>query len=124
LHQPEYSDANKSARSRAQQFGLTKAWIQEKLGVLLHYYGLNGEIDHKLSYVSLGHREKTPPRYVQQPEANEEQPVTYHARSHRTPMEALNGHKQSKGNVAIARAERHDAAGAGRRATEQPAEKE
>jgi len=49
MHQPEYSDANKSARSRAQQFGLTKAWIQEKLGVLLHYYGINGEIDHKHS---------------------------------------------------------------------------
>jgi hypothetical protein len=80
---------------------------------LLHYYGLNGEIDHKLSYVSLGHRKKTPRRYVQQPEANEEQPITYDARSHRAPVEALNGYEQGQGNVTIARAERHDAAGAG-----------
>jgi hypothetical protein len=86
--------------------------------------GYNGEIDHKLSYLSLGRREKTPPRYVQQSEANEEQSITYDAKSHRAPMEALNGHKQSKSNVAIARAERHNPAGAGRRATEQPAEKE
>lgn len=123
MHQPENGDAN-NWRDRARQFGLTKVWIQEELGALLHYYGLNGEIGHKLSYVSLGRREKTPPRYVQQSEANEKQPVTYDAGSDRAPMEALNGHKQSKGNVAIARAERHHAAGAGRRAAEQPAEKE
>ena len=78
MHQPENSAAN-NWRDRARQFGLTKVWIQEELGALLHYYGLNGEIGHKLSYVSLGRREKTPPRYVQQPEANEEQPVTYDA---------------------------------------------
>jgi hypothetical protein len=58
-----------------------------ELGNLLDSYGLNDEIDHKLSYVSLGQREKAPPRYMQRPEANEEQPVTYHAGSYRAAVD-------------------------------------
>jgi hypothetical protein len=107
-----------------EEFGLTKAWIQEELGKLLHYYSLNGETDCRQRRLSSAGVGKAPPRYVQQAERDEQQPIAYDAGSYRAPVETLNGYEQSQSNIAVARAERHDLARAALGAAEQPAEKE
>lgn len=118
-------DFESNHRYTLEEFGLTKEWIREELGDLLDYYGLEAGEDGQSKPSSLRRDSrvgKTPPRHMHQAERDEQKSVAYHSGNYLRSVEGLNGHEQGESNVAVARAERHDLAGAAAGSADLPAE--
>jgi hypothetical protein len=85
-----------------EEFGFTKEWLEEELGELINFYGLNDEVAGR-SDPSAVAGFKTPPRYVQQSEADEQEPKSDDGGSYLHSMETFNHNEQGERDVAVAR---------------------
>lgn len=102
-----------------EEFGLSREWIQEELGALIDYYNLTDKPARRMVRVPFAGN--APARYVHKSEHDEEQTVTHHGGSYIRPGKTFDRNKERERDVAIACAQRNNAACAGFGATEEPA---
>jgi hypothetical protein len=110
-NQQEQQFASKH-RYSLEEFGLTQEWIEDELGDVLAFYGLNGAAQRAPERSSLGRipvrPNETPPGHVQETKGNQQESIADHNGSDRGAVKTLNGDQQRESNIPIARAKRHD----------------